>query len=48
MNGPEPVVSEICWLIGVSATRFGMTNSGTDADLASVFSTSPNGSLSTI
>ena len=48
MNGPEPVVSEICWLIGVSATRLGMTNSGTEADLASVFSIRPNGSFSTI
>lgn len=48
MNGPEPVVSAICWLIGSSATRLGMTNSGTEAVLASVFNTRPNGSLSTM
>ena len=48
MKGPEPVVSEICCDTGVSATRLGMTNSGTEADLASAFSIRPNGSLSTI
>ena len=48
MNGPEPVVSEICCETGVSATRLGMTNSGTEADLASAFSIMANGSLSTM
>ncbi len=48
MYGPEPVVSEICCATGVSATRLGMMNSGTDADLARAFSIMAKGSLSTM
>ena len=41
MKGPEPVVSEICWVTGVSATRLGMIKGGMEEVLASVFSIMP-------
>ena len=47
-KGPDPVTSEVCWLIGVSATALGMMNSGTDDERASADSIRPSGSLRAI
>ena len=48
MNGPDPVVSVICVLGSVSATRLGIMNGTLEPGLPSVLSTSPYGSFSTI
>ncbi len=46
MNGPEPIVSWICWSAGVSATRFGIMNGTFDEILPIESRTMPYGCFS--